>query len=347
MEVECDYTTMSDPDARDGVTKQHYADAKVIPALSDQDIVRIGGENGDWYGVVADGHGKGRVTEALRSIPDWAVVCRADRPIMELQRRVAALAPTFRDGSTVAIARIVDGAFQAAWLGDSRIVLFKDGARVWQSRDHGTQNPEEVERALRAGCKTQGGGHAIRVLTPTSLTMVASPVLELGRRDAQGGARSYVDATNITRCLGHDHGDGPRLPQDPGRWTCHLEPGCDYKVVIGSDGLWDMMCDDDLRILGWAHMTAARIADFARDRWRQMWTYRHPDANGGLSGTSTRERMPSEDRDDISVAVWSGRVVAGPRGRLRSTRDAGVAARAAAAAASARITLSARPEDQA
>ena len=290
--------------------KYQYSDAKCIPAVSDQDVVRIGSTDQTWFGIVADGHGGGRITESLRKIDNWSSICLGFEPIRALQDRVRSMPNTFRDGSTVAMARVVKGRFEAHWLGDSRIMLFADGKLLWQSTDHSSLNSEEVAMVERWGGRlATSGSYTLKVLSPDRLTMIPSPVFELGQRFRDDGTIE-VDCTNISRCLGHDHNDGkgPRTPQEASSWSYSLVPGVDYKIVIASDGLWDVFGECDLELLGNPSWTAARLADMARERWKKTWTYCHPDGQGGLSGSTSRESMREKDADDISVAVWTGSV---------------------------------------
>ena len=52
-----------------------------------------------------------------------------------------------------------------------------------------------------------------------------------------------------------------------------IEPGSTYKVLIGSDGVWDMVIKEDYKdILRFASMTADEALAFVKGRWLQEWT---------------------------------------------------------------------------
>ena len=291
-----------------------YMGARVVAGDKDQDFAAViprarrhsDGESLQWWGVVADGHGQGRVIELLRGL-SWPAVCAEADPVRRLTGDVASLGPTVRDGATISIARVRAGVLECTWLGDSTMCLFKDGRRVWRSEDHTTRCKEELERAVRQGASVlPRGQNAIKVLSATELTMVLSPLIVLGPALWGRG-----DLLNMTRALGHacsTKSNGSRAPpglsHTPGRWSCTLESGHSYKLLIGTDGFWDMICPADMAILGDVAWTTRRLADLALERWGQVWVYSHPDDKGGLSGTSERERIGG-GRDDIGLVTWA------------------------------------------
>ena len=72
-----------------------------------------------------------------------------------------------------------------------------------------------------------------------------------------------------------------------------------YKLLIGSDGLWDMVCDTDTQLLSSNEMTAEEIMEWVYSRWVQEWTYIYRNHKQKIT-------FPDWNRDDICLGVFIG-----------------------------------------
>ena len=106
---------------------------------------------------------------------------------------------------------------------------------------------------------------------------------------------------SMTRALGHsqkignNHGFQTRvIPRS-------IEPSCSIHfedVVVYSDGIGDMICEDDIHTI--LTNTTEDTIKMCDKRWRQEWIY--------VFGDSQEKACLSDgDYDDMSIVKWSSR----------------------------------------
>ena len=265
-----------------------------------------------WFGVVADGHGQpGRVISLLRK-PDWARIAWLPRPVEHVVSLVRDLGETVSDGSTVTIVRVRGASVQVFWLGDSSARIYRSGREVWRTTSHRANTKSEAEACARRGAlirDRRSNGEAVtrlKVIKPFIATLEESRELMLGLR-----ADGMEELTVLSRSLGHlrrqtDGSLASVLGSVAQSHTVHAGAGEHVRVVVASDGLWDVMTPDDDRWLAKQGTTARLIVNLAKERWQQEWTYRTPGSKtrGDWSPRDTRARLP--EGDDVAVAVWNG-----------------------------------------
>ena len=97
-----------------------------------------------------------------------------------------------------------------------------------------------------------------------------------------------------TQALGHNSKTG----YNPSTFTFKYEENSSYRVVIASDGLFDMLMldnENDIQIL--RTKTSKEICGWIVDRWLHEWTaYLTP-------GILSKFNYKREDCDDVSVAI--------------------------------------------
>ena len=313
---DCDYglfTEMTRPSClspRRGLRTTNYG-ACTLQLDAKQDFSTTGVNDDGWYGVVADGHGMtSRVVDLLRGM-DWSSVMSRPRPIEYVVERVRTLGETVRDGSTISIARVKGQCMHVSWLGDSAIEFYQDGKIMWRSPIHSPDVQEEKDSVLRRGAEvlnTDPSGNPLwdlKILGPKVATMVPISNVYLNRSTGRG------ERLNLTRSLGHNtyqegRGLWSALRTDAQHYTLSLSPGKSGRLIMGSDGLWDVLASTDRPWLARADITAESIAQLARARWAQEWTYRSPGSTS-KNESSPRDTTTKMDRaDDVSVVVWGG-----------------------------------------
>ena len=317
-EADCDYGLFLDLERgvcmspRRGMYTASYGSC-TLQLDAKQDFSTSGlNDDGGWYGVVADGHGRtSRVVELLRGM-DWASVTGRTNPIEYVVERVAVLGETVRDGATLSVARVRAGRLELSWLGDSAMEFFVDGKRTWRSPIHSPNVPTERDAVVRRGgviADTDQHGRplwGIEAVTPTAATMVP-----INHTCLSSPSAAITERVTLTRCLGHNRlqSDGRfrcALRTDPQHHVLSLPPGKAGRLVMASDGLWDVLATSDRTWLARDDTTAELIAAKAQERWTQEWTYRFPHGASAATSSPKETRSRIGRPDDVSVVVWSG-----------------------------------------
>ena len=254
-------------------------------ATKAQDFVQCGGSRDRAWMVVADGHGGDHVIDSISRF-DFGAILDGENP-SELVPRLQAVTDTTDSmglswrrggGSTLSVVEMKDDTIQITWLGDSQVVVMEDGEEVFRTSPHNA----ESDRGLL-------GGRA----TITSWAMSLNSQMEIVPTLSPYVVHGPYDKCNIVRALGH----GGLCVNEPGTHVVTRTPGKTYRIVVGSDGFWDMMSPrpDDKRLL--AQSDAPALCDLAIRRWQQEWPYRTTE---GVS----QQRFEERDWDDIAIAVW-------------------------------------------
>ena len=199
--------------------------------------------------------------------------------------KVRDLGNTYMDGSTLTIV-LVDSKnkhIDIYWAGDSTAVIYRDGCEIFR-----TTNEEEMKTlsmdVIQTPCK-----HLIAV-TPDTLFH------EKGLYFMFFGTNGYQ--LNMPRAIGHNGKTGQqfshqRIPITEGQ----------HKIVVGSDGLWDMICKTETPFIVDPNTTATDLGVLAFTRWHKTdWNLMRDLANPSIidTGLSTANNV-----DDVSVAVCS------------------------------------------
>ena len=276
---------------------------------SKQDIVRTGVRmDGSPWIMVADGHGNDLVTYALRG-QNWDEVMNMDDHFKYIEKMVKELGDTSGSGATMSTVIMAPDGFHCKWRGDSIIKIFQHDKEhhlqqcVFSARPHNMYHEQEAARMQSFAAETQAFN--ILVLSPTELTMEPSNYYNVGTKRNRIG-QFVPDQVAMTNSLGHNGGCGGVAEEA----FVQMIAGVEYSVVVATDGLWDMMCDDDTELI--ATSSAEELADIATSRWEQEWDYMYPNPRVYI-GTdqehtikTSKQKMGSGEKDDIGVAVWHG-----------------------------------------
>jgi len=217
------------------------------------------------YLMITDGHGGHNVIRALRSISPEKMselICSID-PVKAMVSHLDTLLPPENQresGATMCLAKIVDGMhIECINVGDSRVVVFKDGVIVHQSTDHAWDHPSEKER--------------LKIYNPLIQFTQSASIQVMNEGLINSKPSEYVtwpDSQRLacTQALGHAR----RTGYAPERFCIPLEAGANYRVFIASDGVWDMMIHGSLAdISRLISSTADEIMAFVLGRWTQEW----------------------------------------------------------------------------
>lgn len=215
------------------------------------------------YAMVTDGHGKNDCIDCLRGIQksEMATILGKEDPVQVLAEYIhSKINRCNPSGATMCLAKIFDDHIVCINCGDSQVAVFKDGALVHLSKEHNYENAEERARLLVMDCGiTFEESRGIKVISPSK--MVGAYCEYAAWPDGQQLA--------CTQALGNKM----RTGYAPDYISIPIEPGSNYKVLIGSDGVWDMVIKEDTEdILRFVSMNADEALAFVKGRWLQEWT---------------------------------------------------------------------------
>jgi serine/threonine protein phosphatase PrpC len=290
---------MASFDSSSSVTAQRAAaplDSNITTSLyqstKGQDFVLWGAPQGQegsgrkWI-VVADGHGRNHTINTIREFNFGSVLDGDDASelIPRLQSKTNVLesggasAKQRGSGSTISVVEISDAEIKVSWLGDSQVSIWEDGEEIFRTTAHDAETD-----AAQLGNRG----------TITSWRTVVTPAMEIENRMSPYVIHGPYDKCNMVRALGH----GGQCVNTHDIRSFPRMPGKTYRVVAGSDGLWDMMSDAEEDKNHLRTMNAHELMSLARARWAQEWTYHQPPH-------VSKQRFEARSWDDIATAVWT------------------------------------------
>lgn len=258
-------------------------------------IDSITGEEID-YLIIFDGHGSNSCINFIRSIPKEKrdEIAGAFCPNTSLYKYIMnknVVSIYESSGSTMCMVRRYQDRIECINTGDSQLVVFKNGKIEFISVEHNCSNAAEKLRLLEE--------HRCSVFSPThNIKMVSKDKLVGTKSEYANFAIGGQLAT--TQALGHNGKTGIR----PDKTVIPYNESDDLRIVVGSDGLFDMMikneddtlCQED--VLSIINMPGELILKRAVDRWLQTWQMSPLNKTEIVSGTYSRKEC-----DDVCVGV--------------------------------------------
>lgn len=217
------------------------------------------GETGTWA-MVTDGHGSDKCISFIRTISLNEFIGKLN-PIETLAEHInrgAGIPPLELSGATACLVKVYEDKIVCINAGDSQAAVYKNGELAFMTEEHNTFNQKERERLEKIPGFSYRHSNNIQVVSPTQL---------------RGTITEYAywpDGLKLatTQALGHNG----RTGLAPDVTTIRYEPTDAIQIVIGSDGLWDMVNKDDPEELkSFSSMTSDQILTFATNRWKQVW----------------------------------------------------------------------------
>ena len=253
-----------------------------------QDMVRYGqfedGTNGNtWWMVIADGHGRGKVIEEIRNM-NWEEIIQDDNPLQPVISNIESMENTKNDGSTLSVVKISKDSAKCWWIGDSQIRIYKNNEPFWRSQNHNFSNESEMHRVIKNNMKMESSW-TLHVLDDHRITMQPSKYVH----------HTKDDIVAMTRALGHNNSSYGVFDYE----EIKLDDTSKWRVLIASDGIWDIMFDADESIL--AERSLHKVVELAVARWNQDWIYTWP-------GYPDSKQNISDQMDDIGIVMWENNV---------------------------------------
>ena len=190
-------------------------------------------------------------------------------------------------GSTATLAIEFQEYLYIAFVGDGDAIVFEDQKMILRTQSHNIQdNSEESERITNANVGTTLT-NGFEVISSTDAKIKEGYYYNFLNR-------FVVDSLAMTRAFGHG---SVKIDLNTGKYredcpliaepTVHkiaLDPSKKIQVVMGSDGLWDVINKQELEteikdLIKLANNSQRDISEviskFAEDRWKQTWTINH------------------------------------------------------------------------
>ncbi len=265
-----------------------------------QDYVTFGKTANFKYIVVADGHGGNSIIWRIRQL-NWASILSSDNFADLIFAEITALGNNISDGATLTIVKIFDGPdahIDVYWAGDSSAKIYKDGQEIYHTNDHDINNVEEMARIKSMGI-TMKNCDKLCAKTSDVITQLPSAYFWF----------TNILKLNMTHSIGHNNVTGKFLSHD----RIPIEKSADgkspngkslYKVVVGSDGFWDMMCPDDIHFIAEQSNTASILGNLALTRWNKKWHFIRDAFHGKPAVNVLNQKLGLGD--DVSVGCFVG-----------------------------------------
>jgi serine/threonine protein phosphatase PrpC len=257
--------------------------------ISEQAIDKNTGELFSWI-VVFDGHGSNDCIDFIRKIPlqDMIEFIISDNPIENLSEYIDTnLELKSSSGSTMCLIKIYLNRIVCINCGDSQAAIYKNGELEFITEEHNYKNEKEKLR-LENNVNYLPSSN-IQIEDINTLINVYSEYIEWK-------VENYTKLA-CSQCLGHNGITGCV----PDTVIIPITPGDRFKVILGSDGLWDMiMKDNEDEIKELYGMDAEQIMNKVVDRWLQPWNMIDRLNNNPIIHYS---KYKPYQCDDISVAV--------------------------------------------
>ena len=248
--------------------------------------------------VVADGHGSNEVIHAIRQMTNqMSFLLSRENPIIaiyeELQNQIYC---TKNSGATISIVFFYPatdthcGEIYVQYMGDSQIRIYCDETEVYASELHVADNPDEIRRL------TDKHPHhlSLKYLADTYMLPKTPNLLGPIKKSRVRIMDDNYHVTSVipTMVLGHRDMFLPKEIDSPTLVYTFVK-GMNVKVIIASDGFWDMYLATDTFPKDW---TATEYVDFAYNRWTQLWMSQQPDGVFEMVNYG-------DNYDDISVGI--------------------------------------------
>jgi serine/threonine protein phosphatase PrpC len=221
------------------------------------------GETGKWA-MITDGHGNDKCISYLRSIPHDQLdrVIGLPNPaetLFEMVNKFARVNWSECSGATLNLVKVYRDRLVCINVGDSQAAVYKNGELVFLTEFHDSSNPVERERLIKENPS---------VYFSPSKTCVVTTDGKMYRSDTEYVYHTSCITLALTQALGHCGVTGC----SPSTTIIPYGPDDTVRVVIASDGFWDMVAENaPEEKLRFADMSSDELLKFAVDRWLQPW----------------------------------------------------------------------------
>jgi len=278
----------------------------------------ITGETYD-YGIITDGHGPNEIVSDIRGIitANTETILNAENPHLEIQSRLDEINKarienidqnttfyrntkrnvehsTYSGGATFLFTKLYGNRIETFSIGDSELYVMINNEIIYHNPVHNWQNEAEKTRL-------QSRTDVTVLPKYESIPHIISPertgFAKIASIEYYGMGGNYITKLAPTQSIGHNS----MTQFAPEKMTIPFEPTDSVKIIIASDGLWDVFAPhhphDRARM---NDLDGEQLADLAESRWKQEWEVaRSMDAPDEIY--KEKSRYPASGYDDVSV----------------------------------------------
>ena len=243
--------------------------------------------------IVFDGHGDNRVINFIRSIPNNKMnkLVSGKTPIETLARYINSNIIYYKNitsGSTMCLTKIYSDRIECFNCGDSQLAIFKNGSLEYMNQEHNYKNEKERERLNNKVIFKPSSN--IKMTDENTLISVYSEYIEWNLNDIRL-------TLACTQSLGHDGITG----YDPEIMVIPITAEDKYKIIIGSDGFWDMiLLENENEMKDLYNKNVDDLMEQTTNRWLQEWNMQDLLNN---NQNIVKSRFTSKYCDDIAIIV--------------------------------------------
>jgi len=255
------------------------------------DIVDVTGEKCK-IAVVFDGHGDNKVIDFIRSIPNEKMnqLLMVSKPVESLANYINEnlfQSKIESSGSTMCMVKLFSNRIECINCGDSQVAIYKNSSLEYMSQEHNYENEKERERLK----------YDVTFIPASNIKMIdADTLINVYSEYIEWEFPGLYTKLACTQALGHNSITG----YDPEYKVIPLTENDKFKVIIGSDGLWEMIMKDDIQdVNNLYNMDANAIVEQTTNRWLQMWNM-HDVLN---NKKNVQGKFTPQQCDDIAVLV--------------------------------------------
>jgi serine/threonine protein phosphatase PrpC len=251
-------------------------------------------EEFDWIALF-DGHGTNRIIDKIRNT-DLNRFIATENPPLALQSFLTnenILSKYESSGSTMCVAKIYKEHIQCFSVGDSYLFVYEDNKKIYSNPLHKWNNESEMNR--------------LKMIHPDLVLSDSKTFEVIGENKMIGFNSKYLNFSNglqlaPTQIIGHNNVTGI-LPEI---FCIQLNPKCDYRIFMASDGVFDILMKNEDEILEFSKKSCDEIVEIAENRWKQSWYSVVPNENNEENTENIygpfKFREP-QHFDDISVII--------------------------------------------
>lgn len=244
------------------------------------------------YAIEIDGHGTDDCIKKLRTM-DFVPFLQMENPIEEIAKyliKQKTVSTYTSSGACISIAIIYTDRIVLLNCGDTQSALFIDGNLAYINEPHDLNREGELEMAKQHG--------TFYDISQCSSIAVVSPN-QIKAKPAKYIRYSTGNLLAPTRAIGHNG----IITSKADRVEFNIEDGKNYRIVLASDGIYDMVImnnPEDLSIFT-KSSTAGSIVQYYSNRWLQEWNVvEEKDSVLVECGTF---RFSKSECDDVSACV--------------------------------------------
>ena len=263
----------------------------------------------DW-GVLLDGHGSNDFINIMSS-QNWREIMMNDDPWNQLHSILLNINNlyTIMGGSTLLMIKSFSNHIETISVGDSEIIIHKNGIQIYKSTPHNLKCSSERERV-----QTYFDNQLLLVKKSNKIPLIRSS----NTLQVRPSEYLFFDPNNrniqlaMSQSIGHHNITG----YQPEKHIEYFNQEDTIQCILGSDGLFEMMLiketlptipellpteleDLDKDTFDMLTMSAEELVLKAEHRWKQEWKYMWH-----IKDFTKIVNVPYNDYDDISAIVW-------------------------------------------